>query len=838
MKRALAIAVTLYFTLVFALFAPQIAGETLHQSDIIQYRGMAQEIFQTREAVDQDPQWSGALFGGMPAYFINVKYPAQILKNGFNALYENLIGSPAAMLILAMLSMWIMLVMMKIDPYVAIVGGAIYGLSTYFFIIIGVGHVTKMWALVYAPAMIGAIDATLKAPKGKILLPASLAALFASLEIGANHPQISYYFFIAILFLWAAELIAAYKANDIKEFAKKTGILAVAALFALISNLSPLYYTLKHTSDTMRGGSELTQNSKNSGLDIQYATAWSYGKGETLNLLIPDFMGRDSATPFSQNGAVADTLAPYGAESIAQQLPTYWGTQPFTAGSTYLGAVAIFLAALGIIYASKRQRRWIIALTILMTMLAWGSNLMWLTELFFKIVPLYNKFRTVSMALVVVEWTIPLLATIGLYNIFKSDFTNSLEEQKKALKNVAIATGATAGVAALLAIGVASIIFSFGYEDAAAMLLQAQFPYDLAHQVAQAMADERESIMAADAWRTVIYILIAAATIAIYIKGYIKRYAMLAIVGAAAIIDLTGVSTRYLNHSHFGPERRNRIVATAADREIHQDKGETGNAEFRVLNLSVNPFNDATTSYHHRSVGGYHGAKLARYQDIIDFYLHDADPAILDMLNTKYLIVPTGDERQRKVITRNTRNGAAWFVDRVVVAQTPLEAIETLAKVNLKTTAVVEQADSEKANIDRSQSRSYSDKIAMEQYLPHYQKYNYTTAEARTAIFSEIYFDKGWRAFIDGEEVSYFRANYILRAINLPAGEHTIEWKFKSPNWIIIEAITLIASLTILFALAFALYKALQDHRQNKKKKCDQCDGTKCKKCKRKEEIK
>ncbi len=838
MKKALAIAVTLYFTLTFALLAPQIAGEKLHQSDIIQYRGMAQEILQTRAQTGEDPQWSGALFAGMPAYFINVKYPAQILKNASSYIFETIIGSPASMIILAMLAMWLCLVLMKIDPYVAIIGGAIYGLSTYFFIIIGVGHITKMWALLYAPALIGAIYATLKAPDGKILPPAALTALFASLEIAANHPQITYYFLIAALFLWTAELIAAYKKTLLKQFAKRTAILAAAAILAILSNLSPLYYTLKHTPDTMRGGSELVQQNTTAakGLDIQYATAWSYGKAETLNLLIPDFMGRDSATPFSTTGEVAAALRPYGAEYIAQQLPTYWGTQPFTAGPTYLGAVAIFLAALGIIYATKRQRRWIIALTVLMTLLAWGSNLMWLTELFFKIVPLYNKFRTVSMALVVVEWTIPLLAAMGLHSVCNAKVTT---------KGVAIAATTTAGISAIMAMGAAGLLFSFGYEDAVTMLLQAEFPRELAYTVAQAMADEREAIMAADAWRTVIYILIAAATIIAYIKGYIKRALMLTIVGAAAILDLTGVSTRYLNYDHFGPESRNRIVATAADREIQQDKGVTGNAEYRVLNLTVNPFNDASTSYHHRSVGGYHGAKLARYQDIIDFYLADADPAILDMLNTRYLIVPNQDRTGREVIKRETALGAAWFVNQIKVVDTPLEAIEMLSKVDLQNVAVVEKATAPKniANIesnvaDRNRTLS-SDKIVMELYQPHYQKYRYTAEMERTALFSEIYFDKGWRAFIDGEEAPYFRADYILRAMTLPAGEHTVEWRFKSPHWNLIEAITLIASIAILLAFAIVALQAFKEHKHRKKDKCKDCvEQSKCKKCKRKEENK
>ncbi|MBR0394427.1 MAG: hypothetical protein IIX04_04905, partial [Alistipes sp.] len=387
LKKAapLCVAVVLFFAVSAICFAPQFDGRVLPQHDIQQFDGMSRDIRECRAETGDDPQWTGAMFGGMPAYMINIRYPAQIIKRATDWVL-GVVDTPIAFLLFAMLSAWLMIVMMGISPWVGLVVGLAYGLSTYFFLIIGAGHVTKMWAAVYAPAMMGAIYMTLRSRH--ILLGGALSALFAALEIGANHPQVTYYFLLAIVALWVSDAVFAWRENSLREFAKRTAVLAVAAVLAVGANFSSLFYTMQHTSDTTRGGSEVAvDNVANKGLDLEYATAWSYGQAESWNMFIPDFMGGDSANTFSKDGEVADALGELGMADVATQLPTYWGDQPYTAGPTYLGAVVIFLALLGLLLADNRNRWWIGTATLLAILLSWGHNMMWFTELCFKYLP-------------------------------------------------------------------------------------------------------------------------------------------------------------------------------------------------------------------------------------------------------------------------------------------------------------------------------------------------------------------------------------------------------------------------------------------------------------------
>ncbi len=793
--KATALAFVIYFAFTAFYFAPQLSNKTLAQSDIRQYKGMSEEINRTRESVGEDPQWSGALFSGMPAYLISIDYPAQIIK-AIGGAATSLVGEPQSFILFAMLSMFLMLIMMGVPYGVAIVGGALYGLSTYFMLIIEAGHLTKMWALCYAPIMLGAIFMTLRGDGRNIYLGAALTALFTSLQIAANHPQITYYFLMAAAALWLSELYYSYKEGKLKALAKSSALLLTAGIFALLSNLAPLWYIAEHTPDTIRGGSELaieSSSNSNGGLDMEYATAWSYGISESLNLLIPDFMGRSSMDTLPLDGKSTEVLKPYNAESIVEQLPAYWGGQPFTSGPTYIGAVVLFLAAIGIGLSRGRDRWWIIAISILMLLLSWGDNMMWFTELMFKILPGYNKFRTVSMTLVVVELTAPLLAAYGLAALWRNDDT----ESKRVLKVIGYAAAATAGVALFIMV-VGGAIFDFGRGAALQLLLDNQFPEELATPLSEAMAEDRVGMMQSDALRSILYILIAGATIVAYTMRRIGRWVMLCIVGIVATIDLTTVDLRFLSHDDFVTPSQAQIYPSQANKIIIEDKGESGDSEYRVYNSSVSTFNDATTSYFHRSIGGYHGAKLARYQDLIENYLASGYAPVLDMLNVRYQITsPT------QVTERSTALGAAWFIDGVELVEGAQQEIERIGKIDLSRYAVVAQADKEIAQI--SGVSSNQDEIVMESYLPHYQKYRYNSSNDRVAIFSEIYYPKGWSLYIDGKESPYFRANYILRGATLPAGEHIVEWRFRAPRWRLIEGITLLCSIAILAALVMAL---------------------------------
>ena len=777
-------------------FAPQLEGKVLPQHDIRQFDGMSRDIRECRADFDEDPQWTGAMFAGMPAYQINIKYPAQIIKLTVDWV-QSLFTAPASMVFFAMVAAFVMALLMGMSAWVGLIIGLAYGLSTYFFLIISAGHITKMWALVYAPAMLGAIHFTLRR---NMWLGGALTALFASLEVGANHPQIAYYFVLAAAALFISEVVYAIREKRYVDLTKRTAVLVGAAILALGANFAPLYYTLQHTSDTTRGGSALVEESERKGLDIDYATAWSYGIDESWNMLIPDFMGGDSGTTFSRNGEVAETLDEIGLDKrVAQQLPTYWGEQPYTAGPTYLGAVVIFLALLGLILAPSRERWWILAATILAILMAWGYHAMWFTKLCFNYLPLYNKFRAVSTALVVVEWSAPLLAGVALWQLGKR-----WEEKRLLTRAVTVAAGVTAGVCLLFAVA-GSAMFDFGREADGEMMSE-QFHYmlkgmeggeeyiakglhtELGYQTAEAMAMERATILSADAWRSLIFIVVAA----LIILGALrvdKKWQKWAICGLAALIvmDILPVNLRYVPYETFVPKRKTEIKPSAADKEIMADK-ELG---YRVLNLSVSPFNDATTSMFHRSVGGYHGAKMGRYQDLIDYYLSDLNEGVLDMLNTKYIITRNGE-----VVERTTANNAAWFVQNINIVESAEEELEALGKIDLKTTAVAE------AGAPRPQIEGRG-VIELVEYRPNRLVYDYTlTGGTGVAVFSEVYYDKGWQAYLDGEPCDSFRADYLLRAMVLPEGSHRVEWRFRAPNWSLAEAITLICSILIIFALA------------------------------------
>ena len=833
-------AVLLFFVAAALYCAPQFRGEVLPQHDVIQYEGMAKDITDMRAQTGEDPQWTGGMFGGMPAYLINVAYPAQLVKS-YVGKVTRWIDTPAAFLFFAMLSMWLMLLIGGVNPWVGIVPALAYGFSTYFLLIIGAGHITKMWALVYAPLMMGGAWMTLRR---NVWAGMVVTALATSLEIGANHPQITYYFLVAMAALWISEGIFALREKRLGEFGRRTAALAAAGLLALGSNFAPLWYTAQHSKETIRGGSELaasdngsqTSESDARGLDLDYATAWSYGRAESFNLLIPDFMGRDSGTPLPADGQTAAELTDIDRQlgtsmfrSWAQQLPAYWGDQPYTAGPTYLGAAAIFLALLGAIWAQGRNRWWILAVSLLMLLLAWGRHWMGFTEMAFRFLPGYNKFRTVSMTLVVIQWAVPLLGAFALMRIWREEIP-----RERFWKGLAWAAGVTGGLCLLFAVA-GGALFDFGRAASAdqmgetfRQLFQANglqsyidrgLDVEWGDAVARGIAADRQAMMQADAWRSLLMVLLAAGCIALWGLKKMGRGALIAALACVMVIDLVPVDRRFLSDKNFVSPRQSQVTPSAADLAIMQDK-EPG---YRVLNLTVSPFNDATTSYFHRSIGGYHGAKLARYQDLIDCYLKYLDPKVLDMqdpvvlellntpvldmLNTRYVILPdeTGQPQARR---RTTAFGAAWLVDSVVFAASPRDEIDLLEKVNLRTTAVVADAQKELATLTTRQTTSGQDstaRIDLVEYRPNYLHYECSIPEETIAVFSEIYYDKGWKAYIDGVESPAFRADYVLRAMRLPAGKHTIEWRFRAPAWKSVEAVTGVCSALILLGTLAAL---------------------------------
>ncbi len=751
-----------FFTVSAIGFAPQFSGEVLPQHDLRQYEGMRRDIVETREATHEDPHWTGRMFGGMPAYLIDTAYPAQVIKNTIGQVVK-IIDTPTGFLFFAMTAFWIMLLLMGVNPWVGVVPSLAYGLSTYFFLIIGAGHATKMWAMVYAPLMMGGAWMTLRSrSKRKMWLGGALTALFASLEIGANHPQITYYFLLAMAALWISEGIFHFKRRTLRKFGIKTAILLGAGILAVGSNFAPLYYTTRHTPYTIRGGSVSAQGADTQGgegLDLEYATAWSYGRTESWTMLVPDLMGGDSGRGLPTDGRTARALRAHGLPSrAAAQLPSYWGSQPYTAGPTYLGATAIFLAILGLFLTTGRNRWWIVAVSLLALLLAWGSHLMWFTELAFEILPGYNKFRTVSMALAVLQWTVPLLAALALVPICRGKIRKS-----QLLTSLACAAGITGGICLLFALFGGSI-FSFG-RDETVLLMDSLVGGRVGEALADAIVTDRWHMARGDAWRSLSMILLAAGSIALYALKKVNRQWLVALLSVIVIVDMLPVDLRFQPHERFVAARHNTFRPTEADKQILRDK----DPAYRVLNLTVSPFNDATTSYFHRSVGGYHGAKLANYQYVIDRYLSQEGPAreeMLDMLNTRYVIVSPDS-----VLYRPTARGAAWFPD----GEGEIELVE---------------------------------------YLPYHLTYEYTSDASGMVIFSEIYYPDGWKAYVDGVETPYSCAHHIFRAVELPAGTHTVEWRFKSPHWSAVEGVTLICSLLILIGLAASLILYIYERRK------------------------
>lgn len=803
----------LFFILSAIYFAPQLSGEKLVQHDVQQYEGMCKDILENREATGEDAQWTGRMFGGMPAYLINVKYPAQAVKGTIGKI-TNIVDIPISLLFFSMVAMWVALLIMGVNPWVSLVAAIAYGFSTYSILIIGAGHITKVWAMVYAPPMVAAAYSTLRR---NMWAGAALTALFTSLEIGANHPQITYYFLLVMAAMWLSEGIYAWREKALKEFGKRTAVLVAAGVIGVGSNLSPLWYTMQHTKETTRGGSELVAKDATSGsdgLDLEYATAWSYGKAESFNMFVPDFMGGASTDTFAKDGAVAASLKDYGIEEFAQYLPRYRGDQPYTAGPTYLGAAVILLAIFGFIILPNRMRWWIAAATILALEMSWGNNLMWFTELLFNILPGYNKFRTLSMSLVVVQWTIPLLAALGIGYMFKHH--TEVERLRKALL---WATGICCGVLLVMIIG-GRAMGDFGMQSSGEMLsgqfkqmLQQSGASDLikqglhermAWETASAMQVERAEAMQADAWRSLLFVLLTAAAVWGYIerKVVVRPAALCAVLAVVVAADLINVDTRYLNYDNFIEARAAKITPTEADKFILKDK----DPAYRVFNLTVSPFSDATTSYFHRSVGGYHGAKLSRYQDLIDNHLSDLNEGVLNMLNVRYII---NGNTATDVITRPETNGAAWMVQGVVRADTPQQEMELLGKIDTKREAVVSN-DFMPQNLNLS-----AGEIALKEYRPNYLRYEAEAAGNALVVFSEIYTAKGWKVFIDGEEAEALRADYVLRAVEMPAGKHTIEWRYRAPNWSLVEGITLFFSIIVLAAVVLtAIIPIINAQRQ------------------------
>ena len=753
--------------------------------DIKQWQGMSKEVVDFHEKTGENALWTNSMFSGMPAYQIATWSDANLIQYVVKVITLGM-PRPASLLFLYLLGFYILLLSLKVDYRLAAVGAIAFAFSSYFFIIIQAGHMTKAHAIAYVPMVVAAVLYTYR---GKMLLGGVLTALTVALEIYANHLQITYYLALMLLIIGLVQFVKDLKAKNLVDFAKRTGVLLVAALLASGTAFTNLATTMEYGKDSTRGKSELSDNldNKTSGLDKDYATQWSYGIAETFTLLIPNFHGGASQGELTTESETYQAIqsAP-NAKQLIKQLPLYWGDQPGVSGPTYAGAIVIFLFVLGLFFVKSEMRIWLVMATIMSIMLAWGKNFMGLTELFLDYFPGYNKFRAVSMILVIAEFTIPLLGFVALNKFLSSD---KLENEKE--KTLKLAFYIVGGITLLFAL-IPSLFFDFvGGQDAS--LEKNGWPID-------ALQSDRAGLLSADAWRSFIFIALTFGTLWLFLKNQLQSKYVIFIVGVLVLADMWTVNKRYLNNDNFASKRKveKPYQASQADQQILNDK----DPNFRVFNQTVSTFNDASTSYFHKSIGGYHGAKLKRYQELIENHIAKGNMAVLNMLNTKYFISQQGQVQQNPGAMGN-----AWFVNNVNIVANADAEIAALNGFNPDSTAIVDTRFSDQIieNLDNSNATIY-----LEEYKPNYLKYASSSTKDGIAIFSEIFYDKGWNAYIDGKLKAHFRANYVLRGMQIPAGNHLVEFKFEPSTYKTGEIVALVSSAILLLLLAFVSFKELK----------------------------
>lgn len=800
-----AIAVFLIITLVY--FSPLLEGKKLKQHDIAMWKGMSKEIVDHRENLGEEALWTNSMFGGMPAWQISVKYSGNLIAH-VDKIVTLWLPYPANFVFLYFLGFFVLMLVLKIDPWVGLVGAVAFALSSYFFIILGAGHSSKAHAIGYmAPVLAGIILSF----RGKYWQGALLTAIALALEIKSGHLQITYYLLIIVIVYGIFKLIEAITKKQLTHFFKATGILLIAALLAVSTCTTSLWATYDYGRDTMRGKPELTKDAanKSSGLDKDYITAWSYGIGETWSLIVPNAKGGAS-------GAIGNIDAvkkadPAYRKAMAQQ-SKYWGDQPGTSGPVYVGVIVMFLFMLGMFIVDNRLKWALLSVAVLSILLAWGKNWMPLTDFFIDYIPGYNKFRAVSMILVMAEFAIPILAFMALGKMVSDP--SVLKTKKNSLY---ISFGLTGGIIFLFYIA-PSLFFDFLSSNEQTQFAELMKGKDAAQASIgfTNLENVRIAIFKADAMRSLIFVVLAALLVYLYSGNRIKKTWLIVGLGLLILVDMVGVNRRYLNNDNFIRAKQfdEPFTASAADKYILKDN----NPDFRVLDITKSTFNDASCSYYHKSIGGYHGAKLQRYQDLIEEYIQVeiqsvmgalssgvtmemiddmfAKQQVLDMLNTKYVIY----NPEAMPLLNSSAFGNAWFADNVVMVGNADEEIGALGKNDLKTTAIVDvrfapQLEGKDFAIDSTSS------IMLSSYAPNHLVYNYVASAEQLVVFSEIYYNKGWNAYIDGEQVPYLRANYVLRALPMPAGKHVVEFKFEPRIWVVGERISFAGSLLLILLL-------------------------------------
>jgi hypothetical protein len=801
------VAVIIFLLITIIYFSPIFEGKRIAQHDIAQWKGMSQEITEFRERTGEEPLWTNSMFGGMPAYQISVVYTGNLLKH-FDDLLTFGIPWPFNLVLLYMLGFYFLLVTLKIDPRLSIAGAIAFAFSSYFFIIIEAGHNSKAHAIAYMAPVVAGVLMTFR---GSWLTGGAVTAMFLSLQLMANHLQITYYLLLILVLLGVFQLYKDYKENSLKKYFTALGILAVAAVFAVATNITSLWATYEYGQYTIRGPSELESNVQSTGgLDKDYALGWSYGVSESMTLLVPNFMGGPSVGKLNEKSELYKTMvsqgvAPVQARQIISQVPLYWGDQPVTSGPTYVGIISFFLFVLALFLVKGPYKWWLVSVAILGLMLSWGRNFMWFTDIFFEYVPLYNKFRAVSMTLVIVCFTVPFLAWLGLNKLDLKTY-----DKKTLIKYLKYTVGIVGGILLLLVLFAGTFDYYGGMDD------QLVNQYQWQNWMLEAMREDRAAMMRTDALRGLFFILAAAGAIWLLIKEKLNKTLFVAVLSVLILIDMWTVNKRYINNDDFVPKMRAEVPfqPTLANQQILADP----DPNFRVLNTTVSTFNDASTSYFHKSIGGYHGAKLRRYQELIERQISNNNMSVLNMLNTKYFI--TRGQDNQPVARRNPDAlGNVWFVNNIQIVENADEEINALTDFDPTRTAVVDKRFADYITgleFNRTQPvladtltdpeiMDDIDRIQLTSYKPNHLVYNSGSRQENLAVFSEIYYDKGWNAYINGEPADHIRVNYVLRAMRIPPGQNTIEFKFEPNVYSTGESISLASSAILLIIVLGAL---------------------------------
>lgn len=806
-----------FILLAFIYTKPIIDNKTLSQHDVIQSTGAAGEITKFHKQTGKYSLWTNGMFGGMPSYTIKGDFP-----NSFTSKFARgvtyLFPEPLNIILLLLVGFYIMLASLNFNPWLSALGAIGFAFSSYNFISLEAGHISKVLAIAYAPPIIaGAILLF----RGKLLKGSLLFILFMILELYVNHVQITYYLFIALLVYGIVEFIIALTEKRIKQFLIGASIMLLVAVLTLGSMASRFWTTYEYSQYTIRGPSELKSNTESKGgLDKDYAFSWSYGVAETFTYLIPEVYGGKSQGSLDNKSETYKVVKKYygaqAAKSITanEQLPLYWGAQPSTSGPAYMGAIICFLFIFSLFIVKNPLKWWILTVVVLFTMLAWGKNFNALSNLFFDNFPMYNKFRAVTMIHALVAMLMTFMGVWGVKALIENKIKN--DEAVKYLKFTLIGIGALLLVFILFG----SSLFSFEKRTEDALFTQAtavegeekqstsddyfvksleQMTNDkkVAEEIYESLLEDRASLLRKDAIRSTIFILLLVALLWLYLKNKINVQILYASLIVLVLVDMWGVTKRYLNNDDFVPRKKYQAEyePTEADKRILSDP----DPSFRVMNTAVSTFNDATTSYFHQSIGGYSAVKMRRYQDLIEKHISSGNMNVLNMLNAKYFI-QSGEGGQVRAMVNPGALGNAWFINEVKWVESADEEINALKDFDPKNTAIIDKKFKEKVG-EPSLSKDSVATIKLVSYAPDHLVYESNSASPQLAVFSEIYYNNelGWESFVDGKPHAHFRTDYVLRGMVIPAGKHKIEFKFEPKAFYTGEKIALTCSL-LLFA--------------------------------------